>query len=234
MIQSYISKADIDLLETVQGKNIRYGIFEMIQSMHPGFTEDSYISIEELNSFRRNYLTILLENEKGELADIDKDVMEAIKNNDILSENIELKISDQMTYGQHLSDIIASFGGSWKFILIFIGFLIVWMFINVYVLFTKPFDPYPFILLNLILSSLAALQAPIIMMSQNRQDEKDRQRAEQDYKVNFKAELEIKLLHEKVDHLLVHQNKMLLEFQEVQIDYLEEVIERLRQQNQKG
>ena len=139
-----------------------------------------------------------------------------------------------MTYGQHLSDIIASFGGSWKFILIFIGFLIVWMFINIYVLLTKPFDPYPFILLNLILSSLAALQAPIIMMSQNRQDGKDRQRAEQDYKVNFKAELEIKLLHEKVDHLLVHQNKMLLEFQEVQIDYLEEVIERLRQQNLHG
>lgn len=234
MVQSYISKADIDLLETVQGRNIRRGIFEMIQSTHPGFTEESYISIEELNSFRRNYLTILLENEKGELADIDKDVMEAIKNNDVLSENIELKISEEMTYGQHLSDIIASFGGSWKFILIFIGFLIVWMFINIYVLLTKPFDPYPFILLNLILSSLAALQAPIIMMSQNRQDGKDRQRAEQDYKVNFKAELEIKLLHEKVDHLLVHQNKMLLEFQEVQIDYLEEVIERLRQQNLHG
>lgn len=234
MIQSYISKADIDILETVQGKNIRHGIFEMIQSMHPGFTDESYISIEELNSFRRNYLTILLENEKGELADIDKDVMDAIKNNDVLSENIELKISDQMTYGQHLSDIIASFGGSWKFILIFLGFMIVWMIINVYVIFTKPFDPYPFILLNLILSSLAALQAPIIMMSQNRQDEKDRQRAEQDYKVNFKAELEIKLLHEKVDHLLVHQNKMLLEFQEVQIDYLEEVIDRLKQQNQHG
>lgn len=234
MIQSYISKADIDILETVQGKNIRHGIFEMIQSMHPGFTDESYISIEELNIFRRKYLTILLENEKGELADIDKDVMEAIKNNDVLSENIELKISDHVSYGQHLSDIIASFGGSWKFILIFLGFLIVWMIINVYVIFTKPFDPYPFILLNLILSSLAAFQAPIIMMSQNRKDKKDRQRAEQDYKVNFKAELEIKLLHEKVDHLLVHQNKMLLEFQEVQIDYLEEVIERIRQQNQHG
>jgi uncharacterized membrane protein len=101
------------------------------------------------------------------------------------------------------------------------------MLINVWFLASKPFDPYPFILLNLILSCVAAIQAPIIMMSQNRQEQKDRQRSEHDYKINLKAELEIKLLSEKMDHLLVHQNKKLLEIQEVQIDYLEDLLKKM-------
>jgi uncharacterized membrane protein len=100
------------------------------------------------------------------------------------------------------------------------------MFINVWWLRQQAFDPFPFILLNLILSCLAAIQAPIIMMSQNRQEQKDRQRAEHDYRINLKAELEIKLLSEKIDHLLVHQNKKLLEIQEMQIDYLEDLLKR--------
>jgi uncharacterized membrane protein len=104
------------------------------------------------------------------------------------------------------------------------------MITNILIMVKKPFDPYPFILLNLILSCLAAIQAPIIMMSQNRQESKDRQRAEQDYKINLKAELEIKLLSEKIDYLLIHQNKKLLEIQEVQIDYLEDLIKRLKNQ----
>jgi uncharacterized membrane protein len=102
------------------------------------------------------------------------------------------------------------------------------MFLNIFILVTKPFDPFPFILLNLILSCLAAIQAPIIMMSQNRQEQKDRQRSEHDYKINLKAELEIKILGEKIDHLLVHQNKKLLEIQEVQIDYLEDVLKEIK------
>jgi uncharacterized membrane protein len=93
---------------------------------------------------------------------------------------------------------------------------------------TKPFDPYPFILLNLILSCIAAIQAPIIMMSQNRKEQKDRKRSEQDYKVNLKAELEIKLLSEKIDHMIVHQNKKLLEIQELQTDYLEDLMNKIK------
>ncbi|MCC7244642.1 MAG: DUF1003 domain-containing protein, partial [Saprospiraceae bacterium] len=88
---------------------------------------------------------------------------------------------------------------------------------------SKAFDPYPFILLNLVLSCLAAIQAPIIMMSQNRQEEKDRLRAENDFKINLKAELELRLLHEKMDHLLVHQHQRLLEIQELQVEYLQEI-----------
>ena len=123
---------------------------------------------------------------------------------------------------------MAAFGGSWTFIIMFFAFIVIWMLINIWFLATKPFDPYPFILLNLLLSCLAAIQAPIIMMSQNRQEQKDRQRGEHDYKINLKAELEIKLLSEKIDHLLVHQSKKLLEIQEVQIDYLEDLMKEIR------
>jgi len=133
----------------------------------------------------------------------------------LLSENIEPEIESELIIGQKLADRIATFGGSWTFIIIFFSFLLVWMCINIWVLATKPFDPYPFILFNLILSCLAAIQAPIIMMSQNRKEQKDRSRSEYNYKVNLKAELEIRLLHEKIDHLMIHQNQRLLEIQEL-------------------
>ncbi|MBY0541763.1 MAG: DUF1003 domain-containing protein [Sphingobacteriaceae bacterium] len=156
------------------------------------------------------------------------DVMNAIRDNSILSENLQDEAEGKLTLGQRVADHIATFGGSWTFIISFFSFLILWIAINILMLTTKAFDPYPFILLNLILSCLAAIQAPIIMMSQNRQEQKDRQRAEHDYKINLKAELEIKLLSEKMDHLLVHQNKKLLEIQEVQIDYLEDLMRELK------
>jgi uncharacterized membrane protein len=101
------------------------------------------------------------------------------------------------------------------------------MVVNIWLLATKPFDPFPFILLNLILSCLAAIQAPIIMMSQNRKEQKDRLRGEHDYKINLKAELEIKLLSEKIDHMIVHQNKKLLDIQEIQTDYLEDLMKKI-------
>ena len=105
----------------------------------------------------------------------------------------------------------------------FTGFLIIWITINSVIIFGKPIDPYPFILLNLLLSCLAAIQAPIIMMSQNRQEAKDRLRSQYDYQVNLKAELEIRQLHEKMDHLLSHQWERLAQIQEIQIDLLEEI-----------
>jgi len=157
--------------------------------------------------------------------------MDAIKNNAILSENIQEEIETELSFGEKIADKVASFGGSWTFIIAFFSFILIWMLINIFVLASKPFDPYPFILLNLILSCLAAIQAPIIMMSQNRQEQKDRQRSEHDYKINLKAELEIKLLSEKIDHLLVHQNKKLLEIQEVQTDYLEDLLKEIKKRN---
>lgn len=225
---SFISKQEIQEGEEVPGSEIRPGIFDLIQKEYPGFGINDYITLTELNKFRRLYLTSLVIEEKGQLAVIDRDVMEAIQNNSILSENIQDEIESELTYGQKVADKVAAFGGSWTFILSFFTFILIWMFLNVWVIATKPFDPYPFILLNLILSCLAAIQAPIIMMSQNRQEQKDRQRAEHDYKINLKAELEIKLLSEKIDHLLVHQSKKLLEIQEVQIDYLEDLMKEVK------
>jgi uncharacterized membrane protein len=227
-MKSCISKTEIKKGEDVKAAYLREPLFNLIKSEYPEFSEDCYISLEELNRFRRLYMASLISQEKGELEDLDQDVMSAIKNNSILSENIEEDIEGKLTTGQRMADKIASFGGSWSFIAIFFGFILIWMSINVWMLATKPFDPYPFILLNLILSCIAAIQAPIIMMSQNRKEQKDRKRSEQDYKVNLKAELEIKLLSEKIDHMIVHQNKKLLEIQELQTDYLEDLMNEIK------
>ncbi len=228
MITSHLSKKEINRGEAIRGHDLRDGIFDLIRSEHPDFDRKDYISLEELNHYRRHYLAFLIEQEKGELAAIDRDVMDAIKNNAILSENIRDDIDGRLTFGQKVADKIADFGGSWTFIIAFFAFIVIWMCINIWLLAVKPFDPYPFILLNLILSCLAAIQAPIIMMSQNRQEQKDRQRNEHDYKINLKAELEIKLLSEKIDHLLVVQSKKLLEIQEIQTDYLEDLMKEIK------
>lgn len=225
---SKISNCTINDGEEVQGSAIREGIFQLIRIKHPDFGKEDHISNDELNEWRRLYLTALIQQEKGETDRIDNDVMYAIKNNSLLSENIDELIEEDLSFGQKMADHIAQFGGSWTFIIAFFSFILIWIAVNIWVISSKPFDPYPFILLNLILSCLAAIQAPIIMMSQNRQEQKDRRRGEQDYKVNLKAELEIKLLSEKIDHLLMQQNKKLLEIQEIQTDYLEDLRKELK------
>ena len=134
---------------------------------------------------------------------------------------------DNNTFGQRIADKVASFGGSWTFIIIFVSFLLGWIAINAFVFFNKGFDPYPFILLNLLLSCIAALQAPVIMMSQNRQGEKDREKAKNDYMINLKSELEIRMLHEKLDHLILHQEQSLIEIQKVQMDMMNDILARM-------
>lgn len=226
MLKSSISNREIKKGEAIWGKDIREGIYQLIRSDFPEFNRESCLSLGEINQYRKKYIAQLLKNESGELEELDRDVLKAIQSNSILSENIRDEMEVKSTFGERVADKIATFGGSWIFILSFLGFLCIWMIINIIVLSKKPFDPYPFILLNLILSCLAAIQAPIIMMSQNRQEAKDRKREENDYKINLKAELEIKLLSEKIDYLIIHQNKKLLEIQEVQIDYLEGLIKK--------
>lgn len=122
-----------------------------------------------------------------------------------------------------MADHVALFGGSWTFIISFGFFLFVWILLNTAFLLNNGFDPFPFILLNLILSCIAALQAPVIMMSQNRQEEKDRERSKLDYMINLKAELEIRTLHEKLDHLIIHQQRDLFEIQEIQIEMMKDI-----------
>ncbi|MGV0936003.1 DUF1003 domain-containing protein [Empedobacter falsenii] len=222
-MKCFVTQKPINRYEAVKGKEIQQEIFKLIQQDYPAITEEDYVSIKVLNKYRRQFFANLISQEKGEMEKLDQDVVEAIRDNSILSENIKEDTTKPLTTGDRIADKVASFGGSWTFIISFFIFLLAWMFLNFWMLHNKGFDPYPFILLNLILSCLAAIQAPIIMMSQNRQEDKDRDRAEHDYKINLKAELEIKLLSEKIDHLLVHQNKKLLEIQEMQIQYLENI-----------
>ncbi|MGV0923005.1 DUF1003 domain-containing protein [Empedobacter tilapiae] len=222
-MKCFVTQKTINQYEAVKGKEIQQEIYKLIQQDFPTITTEDYISIKILNKYRRQFFANLISQEKGEMEKLDQDVIEAIRDNSILSENIKEDTTKPLTTGDRIADKVASFGGSWTFIISFFIFLLAWMFLNFWMLKNKGFDPYPFILLNLILSCLAAIQAPIIMMSQNRQEDKDRDRAEHDYKINLKAELEIKLLSEKIDHLLVHQNKKLLEIQEMQIQYLENI-----------
>ncbi|HYW94515.1 MAG TPA: DUF1003 domain-containing protein [Bacteroidales bacterium] len=233
-VTCHISKQTVPSTEAYRGEMLRDSIYHLIRKDYPDFTRASYISIPELNKYRQQYLTGLVREETGEVDALESEVVDAITHSKILSENIEDVIDEKLALGQRIADHIAEFGGSWTFIIIFFTFILVWMGINVYFLASKAFDPYPFILLNLILSCLAAIQAPIIMMSQNRQEQKDRQRSEHDFKVNLKAELEIRMLNEKIDHLIAHQSKRLLEIQQIQADYLEDILKEIRGDNGKN
>ena len=227
-VKCAVSGNMVESSSAYRGSTLRPPLFEMIHQDFQDFTEDSYISQKSLIKYRKRYLQLLLSEEAGELNSLQNKVIDAISNNEVLSRNIEPDIDEPATIGQRMADKIASFGGSWTFIIFFFAFLFLWMMLNVVGLLFHTFDPYPFILLNLILSCLAAIQAPVIMMSQNRKEQKDRIRSENDYMINLKAELEIKLLHEKIDHLVSHQNQRLLEIQELQSDYLEDILNAIR------
>lgn len=223
--KSSLSKQEIPESETIHAATIRESIYNIIKKDNPGFTRKSVISISELNQYREKYLAAYLIKEVGELSTLEEDVLKSIQNHETISDKIDtVSKEEKLTYGQRLADMVASFGGSWRFIIIFGIFIVIWMIINVILLNSRPFDPYPFILLNLILSCLAALQAPVIMMSQNRQEDKDRERSKQDYMVNLKSELEIRMLHEKLDHLIIHQQQELLNIQQVQVNMMEDIM----------
>ena len=201
---------------------MRPGVSRLIDEAHPGWVDGLHICLDDLALVRRDYVERLLEQERGELGDIEREVAAALAEHLIVTQNISEAVKEKQTLGDRVSDRVASFGGSWTFILSFLAVLLIWISVNAFQVMRQPFDPYPFILLNLVLSTIAALQAPVIMMSQRRQEEKDRLRAENDYRVNLKAELEIRQLHEKIDHQLAHQWEKLVELQKIQIDLLEE------------
>jgi len=203
----FVTGKQYDRSELNLYSSIKPQLLFLIRKDHPDFSENDLISNEALNLYRKKYLERIVSREHRELSRLEQEVIKAIQDNTTLSENISTDVDTNLTLGQRVADRIAEFGGSWPFIFTFFSFLLIWMITNAWLLGSQPFDPYPFILLNLILSCLAAIQAPIIMMSQNRQEYKDRIRNEQDFKVNLKAELEIRLLHEKIDHMIVHQNK---------------------------
>jgi len=204
---------------------VRNAVTQQIRAAYPDWKPEGYICQSDVNKFRMQYIQSLLESEKGELTNLDHEVLESLQRHETLSSNVDAEFEKDLTLGEKMADGLASFGGSWTFIIIFASILFIWIALNSFLLLKKPFDPYPFILLNLVLSCLAAIQAPVIMMSQNRQEAKDRLRSQHDYQVNLKAELEIRQLHEKIDHLLTRQWERLVEIQQVQMELMTEVLD---------
>lgn len=166
--------------------------------------------------------TLLKELEK--LTDIEKKIIASLVKKKSIAKNINKEVDDQRTWGEKIADKVATFGGSWTFIIIFAAVLTAWIILNSFILLNRAFDPYPYILLNLFLSMTAALQAPIIMMSQNRQSARDRLDASHDYEVNMKAEMEIRFLHEKLDDLREEKWLQLVEMQQKQIELLNDIL----------
>jgi uncharacterized membrane protein len=209
--------------ELVSGAIVRPAVVDAIRLDHPDWSAEGLVCREDLATYRGRYVHSMLESERGELTTLEREVIDSLREHELLSANVDLKFEREWSFGERLADRIAEFGGSWTFLICFGVFMTLWIAANSVVLFWRPVDPYPYILLNLVLSCLAAIQAPIIMMSQNRQEAKDRVRSQHDYQVNLKAELEIRHLHEKLDHLLSHQWDRLVQIQEIQLDLLAEI-----------
>jgi uncharacterized membrane protein len=227
MFKSSLSHISYPESERVSGKSIQSPILALIIADYPSFTREGYISIHELNVFREKYISNYLSAEIGVLSNLEKNVIGSLTDEKLLVSAVEDEMGPR-SFGQKVADKVADFGGSWTFIILFVVFIMLWISINIYILVNKGFDPYPFILLNLILSCVAALQAPVIMMSQNRQEEKDRDRAKKDYMINLKSELEIRMMHEKLDHLILHQQQELIEIQKVQIEMINDILNKIQ------
>jgi uncharacterized membrane protein len=224
--KSDISNIDFPVSDRVSAKIIRRSIFDLIKKDYPSFNPDMYLSLSELNLYREQYIENFLNNQIKDLSELEKTVLVSLKDNTTLTDKVDIDETQPMTFGQRIADKVASFGGSWTFIISFGLFLLTWILVNIIWLSNKGFDPYPFILLNLILSSLAAIQAPVIMMSQNRQEEKDRERSKKDYMINLKSELEIRMLHEKIDHLILNEQQEVVEIHKVQIEMMNDILKR--------
>jgi len=180
-----------------------------------------------LTEARHAHLLERMSSERGRLTELDAEVAERIRQREsvvLSSEQTDDDDEKASTFGERVADAMARSGGSWPFVLGFVALLVAWTGVNGLVLRNHGFDPYPFILLNLVLSCLAALQAPIIMMSQNRAEARDRKRAESDYRVNLKAEIEVAALHDKLDHVLHAQYEEMIELQEAELDLLEQLV----------
>ena len=225
--KSAISNIEFPKHDRVSGKTIRTSILNLILEDFPDFDVNDSISVQELNVYREKYISKFLQTEISQLSKLEKDVVRSLGDDTSFVAKVEEEV-DTRNYGQIVADKVAAFGGSWTIIIAFIFFISIRIGSNVIIFTNKEFDPYPFILLNLILSCVAALQAPVIMMSQNRQKEKDRERAKKDYMINLKSELEIRMLDDKIDHLVMHQQQELIEIQKVQIEMMNDILNRIK------
>ena len=222
-IKCQVCQKNFKMDEVMKAELLEEPIVQMIREKHPEWSSEGYICLADLYLFRARYVAEILKTSSQEIYDLGK---EMDKEEQATPRNINKEFESSLTLGERLADGLANFGGSWTFISIFMAMMVIWMGINSFVLIEKTFDPFPFILLNLVLSCLAALQAPVIMMSQNRQEAKDRLRAENDFEINLRAEIEIRKLHERMDHLLMHQWQHLMDIQQLQVDLMKEISQR--------
>jgi uncharacterized membrane protein len=228
-----VCKEQKKISEVLSAEMIREPIAERIKATHPDWSSQSFICIPDLNRFRAEYVQNVIKEDRGELSALEEQVVRSLAEQELLSKNINVEYDRQRTLGERWADKLAIFGGSWRFIGIFCGVLFLWVVMNTALIIWKQFDPYPFIFLNLVLSCLAAIQAPVILMSQNREEARDRLQAEHDYRINLKAELEIRHLHEKMDHLLMNQWQRLMEIQQIQMELMEELAHKTPREHSK-
>jgi len=207
----------------VPGVLVRDVIQEEIRKKHPEWDPSAYICVADLDVLRTIHMENILKEGGGKLSQLEQEVIQSYKDHDLVTEDINNQIAAKLTFGEKLADSVARFGGSWLFIITFGVVILSWIFVNAYFASKRPFDPYPFILLNLVLSCLAAIQAPVIMMSQNRQSKKDRIKADYEYTINLKAELEVQHINSKLDQLMREQWNGIMEVQQIQIDLMKEI-----------
>lgn len=203
---------------------VRDSLVAMITARLPGWDPAGFICRNCLNGFRTEFVRSEMAKDRGEISALEEEVMKSLHDGALVAGNLNTEFDQTLTLGQRISDKVAEFGGSWHFIISFFVIMALWIIANSIYLLFQPFDPYPYILLNLALSLLAAVQAPIILMSQNRQEARDRLRAENDYQVNLKAELEVRTMSEKLDLLIHHQWAHLLEIQQIQTEMIQDML----------
>ena len=230
MVECQICKEKKNLSEVLPAELVRKSIVDTLRKKYPKWSSDGYICYTDLNRFRIEHVQDVLETERGEMSHLDHEVVKSLKKHEVLARNINAEFERELTFGQRLSDSVTLFVGSWTFIISFSVILALWIGVNTVIIW-KAFDPFPFILLNLVLSCVAAFQAPVIMMSQNRQTQKDSLRAEHDYKTDLKAELEIRHINSKIDQLMSHQWQRLLEIQRIQMELMEDHLNKDSKQN---
>ena len=209
-------------------RSLQPSLLQRMLDDHPEMDKEGSVCLDDLNRYRTIFLREIIQTARGVLNETEEKALKSIREGEIVSQNPEDTYVAKLTSGQIMADRIAQFGGSWFFIGIFALVLLSWIILNTIILSNRAYDPYPFILLNLILSCLAAIQAPVIMMSQNRQESKDRMRSQNDYLINLKAEMEVRVLNQKLDYLTLEWVQS-LEILELQTEMLEEIQNQLQE-----
>lgn len=215
-----VDNKETELLNGMFFSDLSSGIKRLIRKDYPRVQDTDFICSEHLIHYRLVNIDNMYKRDMHQNAKLNNKLTGVMENDKYQIIDVSEKLQKSLTFGQRVADAVAHFGGSWTFIISFILIMIVWIIINLLHVFGVSFDPYPFILLNLFLSMVAAIQAPLILMSQNRSDEYEQMQSQNDYHVNLKSEEEIRMLHSKLDHLIQQDQPNLLEIQRIQTEML--------------